>query len=163
MNHNIREIYTKAVVAKGKKLSRHTYTITLKQDFDKVLGCFIMNHKYNALYKDEKLIVEGSFDVHLWLLSDYQTYVECHQVNYSDDIALSKKENRKIEHSDEIHVICLGEPKHINMTTEGNNVCIEVEKEMMAEITGETCIRVEVQDEEEIWDELDDINPYFIR
>ena len=36
---------------------------------------------------------------------------------------------------------------------------------MQIEISGETCIKVEVKDEEEIWDDLEDIeiNPHFIK
>ena len=41
----------------------------------------------------------------------------------------------------------------------------EIEKEMQIEISGETCIKVEVKNEEEVWDEFDDIeiNPDFIK
>ena len=51
MSHNIREIYTKAIVAKGKKLSRNTYNFTLSHLPDDILGCWITNHHYEAAIK----------------------------------------------------------------------------------------------------------------
>ena len=165
MNHNIREIYTKAIVAKGKKLSRNTYTLTLNKVADKVLGCYIMNHKYHASLNHDKPIAEGSYDIHLWLCLNYETYCECHTITYKDEIQVSQKENRKFEQNDEIKANCLDEPKYLSFSLDNNLVYVEVEKEMMLEITGETCIRVEVKDEYETWDDIEDIeiNPYFIK
>ena len=37
MSNNIREIYTKAIVAKGKKLSRNTYTLNLGEQPNDIL------------------------------------------------------------------------------------------------------------------------------
>ena len=53
MSHNIREIYTKAIVAKGKKLSRNTYNFTLRHLPDDILGCWITNHHYEAAIKNK--------------------------------------------------------------------------------------------------------------
>lgn len=50
MSNNIREIYTKAIVAKGKKLSKCTYTFTLTDCPNDILGCWITNHHYEASY-----------------------------------------------------------------------------------------------------------------
>ena len=56
-------------------------------------------------------------------------------------------------------------PKCLSATHASKEVTIEIEKEMQIEISGETCIKVEVKDEEEIWDDLEDIeiNPHFIK
>ena len=39
MSNNIREIYTKAIVAKGKKLSKNTYNLALAQVPNEILRC----------------------------------------------------------------------------------------------------------------------------
>ena len=39
-----KEIVTKAVIGKGKKRYKNTYTITTDNTPDTVLGCWIINH-----------------------------------------------------------------------------------------------------------------------
>ena len=159
MSHNIREIYTKAIVAKGKKLSRITYNFTLNHFPDDILGCWITNHHYEAAIKNKIPKMIGTFDVHIWYSyhDEMDSIVEKHQV--------TKKEDREFESSDQVKGRCLNKPKCLSASHNGKDVTMEIEKEMQIEISGETCIKVEVKDEEEIWDDLEDIeiNPHFIK
>ncbi len=165
MSHNIREIYTKAIVAKGKKLSRNTHTLTLSQTPDEILGCCVMNHQYKASLHKEKPQVLGTFDIHIWYRISNESLVEKHMIQYADDMQVSKKENRELYEHDNVIARCLGKPRYLNISQDKNQVYVEVEKEMLLEITGETCIRVEVKEENETWDDLEDIeiNPHFIK
>jgi len=43
-----REIITKAVVAKGRKFTQSTHTISPSQKPTSILGGWIINHKYDA-------------------------------------------------------------------------------------------------------------------
>ena len=167
MSHNIREIYTKAIVAKGKKLSRITYNFTLNHFPDDILGCWITNHHYEAVIKNKIPKMIGTFDVHIWYSyhDEMESIVEKHQVTYIDDMQVTKKEDREFESSDQVKGRCLNKPKCLSASHNGKDVTMEIEKEMQIEISGETCIKVEVKDEEEIWDDLEDIeiNPHFIK
>lgn len=60
---------------------------------------------------------------------------------------------------------CLEKPKCLSANHDQQIATIEIEKEMQIEISGETCIKVEVKNEAEVWDEFDDIeiNPNFIK
>ncbi len=167
MSNNIREIYTKAIVAKGKKLSRNTYTFTLSECPNDILGCWITNHHFEAAIKNRIPKVIGTFDVHIWYSfhDELESVVEKHQVTYIDDMQVTKKENREFEASDQVKGRCLEKPKCLSASHDHQIVTIEIEKEMQIEISGETCIKVEVKTEEEVWDEFDDIeiNPHFIK
>ncbi len=165
MNHNIREIYTKAIVAKGKKLSRYSYTLCLNHVPDEILGCTIMNHCYKASMQKEKPQILGTFDIHLWYRLGYESHVEKHTIQYVDDMQVSKKEQRELYEHDHVQSRCLTQPKYLSLDYKEQEVYVEVEKEMLLEITGETCIRVEVKDEMETWDDLEniEINPHFIQ
>lgn len=167
MSHNIREIYTKAIVAKGKKLSKNTYSFTLNQCPFEILGCWITNHHYEAVIKNRIPKVIGTYDVHIWYSdsNEKDSFVEKHQITYMDDMQVIKKENRDFEQDDIIKARCLEKPKCLTASHDQETVQIEIEKEMQIEISGETCIKVEVKDEEEIWDDLEDIqiNPHFIK
>lgn len=164
---NIREIYTKAIVAKGKKLSKNSYTFTLSKIPSSVLGCWLTNHHYEASIKQGIPKIVGTFDVHIWYSCDDETnsLVEKKQVTYIDEMQVIKKEQREFEVSDSLKARCLGKPKCLSAFLRNNDVVCEIEKEMQIEISGETCIKVEVKNEDEVWDDLDDIqvNPDFIK
>jgi len=167
MSNNIREIYTKAIVAKGKKLSKNTYTFSLTEYPSEILGCWVSNHHYEAAIKNRVPKIVGTFDVHIWYSchDEMDSLVEKHQVTYIDDMQVTKKENREFETSDQVKARCLAKPRCLTANMNQQNAIIEIEKEMQIEISGETCIKVEVKTEEEVWDEFDDIeiNPDFIR
>lgn len=167
MSNNIREIYTKAIVAKGKKLSKNTYNFNLSTLPNDILGCWISNHHYEAAIKNRVPKIIGTFDVHIWYSchDELDSQVEKHQVTYIDDMQVSKKENREFEMSDQVKARCFEKPKCLSASFNQQSVTIEIEKEMQIEISGETCIKVEVKNEEEVWDEFDDIeiNPDFIK
>ena len=167
MSNNIREIYTKAIVAKGKKLSKNTYSFSLCHSPNEILGCWITNHHFEAAIKNRVPKVIGTFDVHIWYsyMDELESAVEKHQITYIDDMQVTKKEDREFEAADQVKARCLEKPKCLSASKDDNNVVIEIEKEMQIEISGETCIKVEVKNEAEVWDEFDDIeiNPNFIK
>lgn len=167
MSNNIREIYTKAIVAKGKKLSKNTYTFALSDCPNDILGCWITNHHYEAAIKNRIPKIIGTFDIHIWYSchDELDSVVEKHQVTYIDDMQVTKKEAREFEASDQVKARCLEKPKCLTASYDQQNATIEIEKEMQIEISGETCIKVEVKNEAEVWDEFDDIeiNPNFIK
>ena len=88
-----------------------------------------------------------------------------HQVTYIDDMQVIKKEDREFENTDQVKARCIEKPKCLSASFEDVKVTIEIEKEMQIEISGETCIKVEVKNEEEVWDDIEDIqiNPHFIK
>lgn len=165
--NNIREIYTRAIVAKGKKLSKNTYTFTLANCPNDILGCWITNHHYEATIQNKIPKIIGTYDVHIWYSfhDELDSMIEKHQVTYIDDMQVSKKENRDFEPTDQVKGRSLENPKCLSANSENEIVTIQIEKEMQIEISGETCIKVEVKDGEEVWDEFDDIeiNPNFIK
>ena len=105
--------------------------------------------------------------MHVWYscLDEMDSVVERHQVTYIDDMQVTKKESRDFETTDQVKARCREKPKCLSASHSDYNVTIEVEKEMQIEISGETCIKVEVKNEDEVWDEFEDIeiNPDFIK
>ena len=53
MNNCIREIVTKAIVGKGKKLIRIKNCVTTENAPYSILGCWIINHNFNATLDDD--------------------------------------------------------------------------------------------------------------
>lgn len=99
MSNNIREIYTKAIVAKGKKLSKNTYTLTLANCPNDILGCWITNHHFEAAIKNRIPKIVGTFDVHVWYSchDEMDSIVEKHQITYIDDMQVTKRKTESLK------------------------------------------------------------------
>ena len=156
MANNIREIITQAVIAKGKKRTINKYPFEIS-NFDKVLGCWITNHRYNATFRDDKPVVLGTFDVHLWYNYRDDSNILKQTVSYLNELDLEKKEQRSFNDQDELIATCNQEPKCIGVNCLEDKVVIEVEKEISLSVVGKTTIRVETKNEMESWDEFDNI------
>lgn len=166
MANNIREIITKAIISKGKKTSRNKYTFEIA-DLSKVLGCWITKHDFQAYFNDGQPEVRGSYDVHIWYSFDHgnNSNVYKTQISYVEAMDVSKTEERDFGDADEIEAVSNVLPKCIRVETNGNEVTVEMEKEMAVRIIGNTCIRVETkEDTDDAWDSLEDfeINEDFI-
>ena len=162
---NIREIYTKAIVAKGKKLSKNSYTFKSNENVYEILSTYIANHKYEAVIKNKVPKVIGQYDLFIFVsLNDgSDTSIIKNTINYIDEMQVNKKEDREYETSDTIKARCMNYPKVLSTNIEQNNISVEIEKEMQIEISGETCIKVEVKNDD--LDELEEmnINSHFIQ
>ena len=85
---NVREIVTKAIVAKGKKSISMSHTIDTTLQPYSILGCWIINHKYEAYKESDVVYVTGTFDINIWysLANNTKTDVLRETVSYKKDI-----------------------------------------------------------------------------
>ena len=84
----IREIVTRAVVAKGKKLLKIKENITPSNETFSVLGCWIINHEFEALLSGKKVDVNGNFEIDVWYSYDNNTKTDIARTdaNYCETI-----------------------------------------------------------------------------
>ena len=59
----VREIVTRAVLAKGKKIFRIHDLVTLGQDAYSILGCWVINHCFDATLNDKTVTLNGNFEI----------------------------------------------------------------------------------------------------
>lgn len=165
MANNIREIITKAVISKGKKRSINKYTFEA-EGITKILGCWICNHRYNATIKDNKCMVIGTYDLHIWQSQQEgsDSALLKTQISYLDEMDVVKKEDRDFSEEDNIEATCNKFPKCTKVSLVGTKIIVEIEKEMAIRIIGDACIRVETKNEKESWDDIEniEINENFI-
>ena len=181
---NIREIITKTILAKGKKTSKNKYIFTIS-GISKVLGCWVTNHSYQAVYNQGQPKVEGTYDVHIWYSCDDENDSSLYktQIAYAEEIDVNSTHDLDFSSDDRIEAIAEDMPKCIQADTEKDLVTIEITKEIAVRIVGDACLRVEVKEEEDdeirnpvieskkeldevIWDGLDDdwdINDDFLK
>ena len=152
-----KEIVTKAIIGKGKKYYKNTYTIDTENIPTTVLGCWVINHKFKGSEVSGKIVIDGSFDVNIWYSysKDTKTTVITKKISYSEAVMVKQKEDSDSTVKDVI-VRSLKQPNCTNATSEGKTITIDIEKELGVEIVGDTKIKVAISDEEEPWDVIDD-------
>ena len=154
-----KEIVTKAVVGKGKKQMRNTYTVTADNEPTTVLGCWVINHKFRGYKADGKIGVNGSFDINIWhsYEGDSKTAVINQTINYDELFNVQVRGNADLASDTDIIVRSLGGPtcSEVNIK-DGKTISFNIEKELGVEIVGETKMKIAIEEDEEPWDELVD-------
>lgn len=154
-----REIVTKAVIGKGKKYFKNKYTISTEIEPSTILGCWIINNKYNGVLKGDDALVNGSFDINIWYSSDNdtKTNVVKETINYSEEINIKSKIDADLD-SAEIIVKALKQPECVNATINGKTIDFEIEKELGIEVVGDEKIKILTEDNEDDWTNLNDLD-----
>ena len=127
-------------------MSGKVYEIMTKATLDKILGCWICNHQYRGVIKQQP-VIEGSFDLHIWYSHLNDSFLLKQKVTYCDEIDLSIK-NHETSQKDEVVVESLYLPRCIHAKLENKTVHLEIEKQMSLKIIGDTTILVESKNEE---------------
>lgn len=150
-----KEIVTKAVVGKGKKYYRNTYTVNTDNRPNTVLGCWVINHKFSGTEVDGKVEIDGSFDINLWYSydNDTKTSVITKNIPYKEIVTVAQKEGTDSSNND-IIVRSLKQPSCVSAKEKDNTIVIDIEKELGVEIVGDTKVKIAIEEDEEPWDEL---------
>ncbi|WP_100399271.1 outer spore coat protein CotE [Bacillus sp. FJAT-44742] len=159
-----REIITKAVCGKGKKYSKEHHVVKTPHKPSSILGCWIINHKYEADRKGDSVEIAGFYDINIWYSyeDNTKTEVTTENVQYKEYVPLTMRDKEVM--SDDFDVIArtIKQPNTLEASIgdKDREVRVEVEREFAAEIVGETkvCIQIhpdaEDHDYEDIkWDE----------
>ena len=151
--NNYREIVTKAVVSKGKKLFTSTNSVTVNNP-STILGCWVINHNFNGVKEGNKIIIDGSYDVNIWYSydNDTKTDVVKENIKYSEVINMRDRDNVSGE---EIIVRSLKQPNCVKVDIDNNNIVYTIEKELGIELVGDIKVKIEANLEEDPWDDLD--------
>ncbi|HET7657532.1 MAG TPA: outer spore coat protein CotE [Bacillales bacterium] len=176
--NNYREIITKAVCGKGRKFSQSAHTVTPSHKPSSILGCWIINHKYKAHKENEVVVVEGSYDTNIWYSysNNTKTEVVTETVTYRDVVPLTVRD-KNCDKFEECNVRIIQEPNCLeaNISPNGNKIVVQVEREVIVDVIGETKICVYVNPdgcssgiEDKNWDydleeeEFEDLDPNFL-
>ena len=151
-----REIVTKAVIGKGKKKYTDSYEITVDNKPSTILGCWIINHNFEAHEVGDKIIINGTYDANVWYSydNDTKTTVVNKKISYNEEEKLNV-DTSNVQNKD-IIIRSLKQPTCISAKEDGNNIKLEIEKELGIEIVGDTKVKISsVEDDDDIWDELE--------
>ena len=132
-----------------------------------ILGCWVINHNFNGVKENNKIIIDGSYDVNIWYSYDNDTKTDVvRETNkYSEVINMRERDNTSGE---EIIVRSLKQPSCVKVDIDGNNIIYTIEKELGIELVGDIKVKIEANLDEDPWDEIveekdiDDIKEDFI-
>ena len=152
-----KEIVTKAVVGKGKKYFKNKYSVETQDIPSTILGCWIINHKFNGYEKSNNVIVDGSFDINIWYSTenDTKTNVINKIIKYNEEIVVKDKLDVDFSNN-EIVVRALSQPACSNVVVENNMISFDIEKELGIEVVGDTVVKIAVEDNIDNWEVLDE-------
>ena len=143
--NNYKEIVTKAVIGKSKKASTNEFSMTVENTPNTVLGCWVINHKFNGYSNGDNINVNGSYDVNVWYSydNDTKTNVSKETYNYNETIPVHLKEN--INDGKEVIVRSLKQPTVNEVKIDNDQIKLSIDKELAVEVVGNTMIRVPVE------------------
>jgi len=152
-----KEIVTKAVIGKGKKYYKNTYSMTPEAVPSTVLGCWVINHKFKGSDVNGKISIDGSFDVNIWYSydNDTKTAVNTKTITYNELVSVSERQTTDSLTKD-IIVRSLKQPTCSNANIKDGNIIFDIEKELGVEIVGDTKVKIAIEEEEEPWDIITD-------
>ena len=153
-----KEIVTKAIIGKGKKSFKNTYTIDVDETPDTILGCWVINHTFDGYKSGDKVGVKGNFDINIWYSYDNngKTTVVNKNIEYDDKFNINLKQGSDIDGDTDIIVRSLYQPNCSNVDINGNTIKFSIDKELGIEIVGETKVKIAIEEDEDPWDIIDD-------
>ena len=155
-----REIVTKAVVGKGKKTFTTTKAITPECVPTTILGCWVINHNFKGFRNDNKINIEGSYDVNIWYScsGDTKTEVFRETVNYLEEVNVPSTKENEINNED-IIIRSLKQPTCTKAEVVNGKIEYTVQKELGVEIVGDVKVKIAYDEEEDPWEIImDDSN-----
>lgn len=161
--YNYKEIVTKAIIGKGKKSFKNEYEITIDNNVDTVLGCWVINHNLRGRKEDEYIKINGNYDINIWYSYDNNTKTDVvsRKVFYEEKVKVKVKENGELNDSSEIIIRSLKNPTCVDVTNEDKTIKYTIAKELGIEIVGDAKIKIAVQNNEDDYDIIvdeEDIN-----
>ena len=167
--NQIREIVTKAVVAKGKKTIKLVIDVETIEPIYSILGCMVINNSFSALKKNDNALVDGEFELNIWYSTDgnVKTSIFKQNVTYHEEIKTRQIINDYVTDNDDIIVKVSAHPTCKDVRLDDKRISVDVEFEMIVDVIGEAKMQVNILDNNELFfdeeDFVDEIDENFIR
>ena len=153
---NYREIISRAVISKGKKTFSQENQIKVDNNPSTILGCWVINHKFNGVRQNDKIVIEGSFDINIWYSYDNDTKTDVVKTTntYSETIKMHDVTSEYDNAS--IIVRSLTDPKCVNVNINEDFIDYQVDLELGVELVGDVKVKIAVLDNLDEYDTLED-------
>ena len=149
---NYKEIVTKAVVSKGKKLFSTSNKVTVNNP-STILGCWVINHNFNGIKTGNKITIDGSYDVNIWYSYDNDTKTDVvRETNKYSEVINRRERDESL--GEEIIVRSLKQPNCLKVDIVDKGIKYSIEKELGIELVSNVKVKIETSDDEDPYDEI---------
>ena len=155
MFNNYKEIVTKTIIGKGKKVFKNDYEIVVDKDINNVLGCWVINHNLRGKKDNDYIKINGSYD------NNTKTDVVSRKMFYEEKVKVKVRENTELNDESEIIIRSLKNPTCVDVSNEDKTIKYTISKELGIEIVGDEKIKIPVSNNEDDYDIIvdeDEIN-----
>ena len=169
-----REIISKAVISKGKKIFTQNDEIVVKNNPTTVLGCWVINHKFNGIKQNNKIVIDGSYDVNIWYSYDNDTKTDVVKASHTYQEIVKMREVDTNYDNTSIVLRSLTDSKCTSVNIERDKINYQVDLELGIELVGDVKVKVsvddnlddylEIKEEDNIDKEIDNtVNPDYLK
>lgn len=137
-----REIISKAVISKGKKVFSQEDKIKVNNNPSTVLGCWVINHKYNGVKQNDKIIIDGSYDVNIWYSCDNDTKTDVVKESHSYTETIKMKDIETNYDNISIVIRSLNDPKCVKVSILDDTINYQVDLELGIELVGDVKVKI---------------------
>ena len=88
LDEQCREIFVKAVCAKGRAATEQVHLITPPRDVVDVLGCRVTGLRFNSRLRGDYIRISGDYELQIWVAFNSDSELLRHRVEFHEDIAL---------------------------------------------------------------------------
>ena len=170
---NYREIISKAVISKGKKIFKEADKIEVNNSPSTVLGCWVINHKFSGVKQNDKIIINGSYDVNIWYSYDNDTKTDVVKESHEyTEVVKMRDVNLEYDNTNVV-IRSLTDPKCVSVNIIDSTIEYQVDLELGIELVGDVKVKIAVDDnlddydlieEEENLKEIDEsIDPNYLK
>ena len=124
MFNNYKEIVTKTIIGKGKKVFKNDYEITVDKDINNVLGCWVINHNLRGKKDEDYIKINGSYDINIWYSYDNNTKTDVvsKKMFYEEKVKVKVRENTELNDESEIIIRSLKNPTCVDVSNEDKTI-----------------------------------------
>ena len=141
-----REIISKAVISKGKKTFEEKGLIKSSNNPSTVLGCWVINHKFDGVKQGEKIIINGSLDVNIWYSYDNDTKTDVVKETHTYTEIIKMRDITNDYDNIGIVLRSLSDPKCVDVSISEDTINYIVNLELGIELVGDVKIKVSVDE-----------------
>lgn len=139
-----RHIITKAIIGKGKEKIETKSILSLPHRPNRILGCWIVNHHYQARKQKSDVEVSGQFELNIWYAygGSKKTAVHAELISYKENVHIHY-ENDSLS-KEEVYIKTIDDPEcEKAVIDDDGKVCVETCHAVLVEVVGETTVCVE--------------------
>ena len=153
---NYREIISKAVISKGKKVFTQQDTVEVNKNASTILGCWVINHQFQGVKQNNQILINGSYDINIWYSYDHDTKTDVIKktFNYNENVKMRDIDGEYDNTS--IIVRSLDDPKCVKVNIDNNIITYQVDFTLGLELVGDVKVKVEVDNQLDEYDLIEE-------